>query len=329
MIDVLKEKEVTIDQTPGDEVVDVSVVIPIEQEVSALGELIAAYEAELDVDGRSREFIFVLDGISGPVKQELLALKEGGAPLSVVSLGRPFGTSVALTAGVELARGRYIVTSPAYLQIDPVEIRRLVKALDDGADFVTPWRHPRIDPWPNRIQSRLFNFVIRLIIRMPFHDLNCNFRAMRREVLEDISIYGDLYRFLPLMAQRQGFRVEEVQVRHLRERGPSGYFGFGVYVRRFLDILGVTFITQFTTKPLRFFGIVGSLVALIGAIICAYLTFGWFEGGEALSQRPILILGVALIVLGVHFIGVGLLGEIIIFTQARNLKEYKVERIDE
>ena len=325
----VKEPERSVERRDSAEAVDVSIVVPVTDQQNDYEELIEAYTSEMARTDRKHEFIFVLDGVAGKTKEALLQKKESGTPMTVISLARPFGVSVALTAGVELAQGAYVITSPSYLQIDPAELRRLMETLDNGADFVTPWRYPRVDPWLNRLQSRLFNVVIRMIIRMPFHDLNCNFRAMRKEVLEEISIYGDLYRFLPVMADRHGFKVEEVKVRHLREEGPSGYFGLGVYVRRFLDILGVTFLTQFTLKPLRFFGIIGALVALAGLVLCLYLTFGWYNSQEALANRPILILGVALIVLGVHFIGVGLLGEIIIFTQARNIKEYKVERIDE
>jgi hypothetical protein len=184
-----------------------------------------------------------------------------------------------------------------------------------------------VDPILNRLQSAAFNWVIRQIIRMHFHDLNCYFRAIRREVLEDVAIYGDMYRFLPVIAHRQGYRVEEVPVRHVKEWGPAGFFGFGVYTRRALDVLAVMFLTKFTLKPLRFFGTLGGLFALAGAGIAGYLAIQklWFH--EGIAGRPLLLLGVLLIVLGVQVIGFGLVGEIIIFSQARNLKEYRVERI--
>jgi glycosyltransferase involved in cell wall biosynthesis len=310
--------------------IDVSVVVPIDNPDPDLEVLVRALGAELRTAGRTHEFVFVLDGVDGGLKDRILALRGPQTDVQLVSLARPFGYSVALSAGAEQARGAYLVTSPDYLQIDPVEIRRLVAALDGGADFVSPKRIRRVDPWLNRLQSRLFNALLRFIIRMPFHDLNCNFRAMRAQVLKDISIYGDLFRFLPVMAHRQGFRVVEVDVRHLKEKGRAGFFGVSVYVRRFLDILAVTFLTKFTHKPLRFFGIVGSIIALAGLLICLQLTYESFlPGRESLSNRPILILGAILIVLGVQFVGMGLIGEIIIFTMARNIREYNIERVDE
>jgi len=157
--------------------------------------------------------------------------------------------------------------------------------------------------------------------------LNCYFRAIRREVLEDVAVYGDMYRFLPVIAYRQGYRVVEVQVRHLKEWGTTGFFGLGVYTRRFLDVLAVMFLTKFTLKPLRFFGTVGGAFSLIGVGICVYLAVLKFGFHQAIGGRPMFLLGVLLIVLGVQILGFGLVGEIIIFSQARNLKEYRIERI--
>jgi len=215
------------------------------------------------------------------------------------------------------------------VQVDPVVLRSMLAALDEGADFVTPWRTPRIDPWLNRLQSAAFNLVIRQIIRMDFHDLNCYFRAIRREVLEDVAVYGDMYRYLPVIAYRQGYRVVEVPVRHLKEWGSTGFFGVGIYTRRFLDILAVMFLTKFTLKPLRFFGTIGGVFSLSGIAICGWMTFQKFWLDRPISGRPLLLLGVLLIVLGVQVLGFGLVGEIIIFSQARNLKEYRIEHIYE
>jgi len=164
---------------------------------------------------------------------------------------------------------------------------------------------------------------------MHFHDLNCYFRAIRREVLDDIAVYGEMYRFLPVIAYRQGYRVVEVRVRHLKEWGQTGFFGLGIYSRRFLDILAVMFLTKFTLIPLRFFGTIGGLFSLTGIAICIWLTIQKLFFAEPLSGKPLLLLGVLMIMLGVQVIGFGLVGEIIIFSQARNLKEYRVERVYE
>ena len=312
----------------GPEELDVTVVVPVQNAEAEVQEVVDALGHELDREGRTWECIFVFDGVSGHAWEQVQALRASRpGRVRSISFKNPFGESVCLTAAVERARGRYLVTSPQYVQVDPVELRPMLAALDEGADFVTPWRNPRIDPWPNRIQSAAFNFVIRQIIRMNFHDLNCYFRAIRREVLEDVAVYGDMYRYLPVIAYRQGYRVVEVKVRHLKEWGTTGFFGVGIYTRRFLDILAVMFLTKFTLKPLRFFGTIGGLFSLTGIGICLYMTIQKFWFDEAMSGRPLLLLGVLLVVLGVQVLGFGLVGEIIIFSQARNLKEYRIEHV--
>jgi hypothetical protein len=194
---------------------------------------------------------------------------------------------------------------------------------------VSPWRHPRIDPYLNRLQSALFNWVMRRIIQSPFHDLNCYFRAFKRQVLEEVAIYGDQYRFLPAIASRQGFKVVELKVRHLKEWGGSGFFGFGVYTRRAIDILGVVFLSRFTLKPLRFFGALGGAFLLLGAALCAavFVQHIVLEIPTPIITRSPFLIGLLMFVLGVQIIGFGLVGEIIIYTQARNLREYRIERI--
>jgi len=307
---------------------DVTVVVPVQNEDAEVREVVEALGGELDREGRSWELFFVFDGVSGQAFETVRRLRrELGPKVKSISFKNPFGESVCLSAAFERARGRYVITTPQYVQIDPTELGRMLQALEDGSDFVTPWRSPRVDPWLNRLQSAAFNLIIRQVVRMHFHDLNCYFRAIRREVLEDVAIYGDMYRFLPVIAYRQGYRVDEVKVRHLKEWGKAGFFGLGVYVRRFLDVLAVMFLSKFTLKPLRFFGTVGGLFSMLGFGIILYLSILKLFFNQSIGGRPLFVLGVMLFVLGVQVIGFGLVGEIIIFSQARNLKEYRVERI--
>jgi glycosyltransferase involved in cell wall biosynthesis len=327
-LDEALEEGPTAQPVPG--ALDVTIVVPVDSEEAEVEQVAEALGAELDREGRTWEIIFVFDGVRGPARAAAVDLHERlGSQVKLITFKNPFGDSVCLSAAFERASGRTILTSPQYVQVDPAEMTRMLGAIDDGADFVTPWRHPRIDPWLNRLQSVAFNWVIRQIIRMRFHDLNCYFRAIRREVLESVSIYGDMYRFLPVIAYRQGFRVEEVKVRHLKEWGKAGFFGLGVYLRRVLDVLAVMFLTRFTLKPLRFFGTVGGFFFLVGGAICAHLAVQKLFFGLGVSGRPLLLLGVMLVVLGVQVLGFGLVGEIIIFSQARNLREYRIERIYE
>ncbi len=314
----------------GAETVDVTIVVPVQSEAAEVRQVVEALGGELERQGRTWECIFVFDGVTGRAWEIVQGMRESyGRQVRSISFKNPFGESVCLSAAVERARGVYLVTSPQYVQVDPVELRNMLAALDDGADFVTPWRDPRVDPWLNRVQSAAFNFVIRRLVRMHFHDLNCYFRVIRREVLDDVAVYGDMYRFLPVIAYRQGYSVVEVKVRHLKEWGTTGFFGLGIYTRRILDIVAVMFLTKFTLRPLRFFGTIGGAFSLAGMGICLYLTVMKFVFHQGVAGRPLLLLGVLLIVLGVQILGFGLVGEIIIFSQARNLKEYRIERVYE
>ncbi len=307
---------------------DVTVVVPVQSDEAEVRQVLQALGDELDRAKRSWEIFFVFDGVQGAAWEKAEELrKEFGKRVRTIVFKNAFGESVCLSAAVEKALGRIIVTSPQYVQVDPIELGDMLDEIDKGADFVAPWRHPRVDPVLNRLQSVLFNWVIRLIIGMSFHDLNCYFRAIRREVLEDVVIYGDMYRFLPVIAYRRGYRVVEVKVRHLQEWGRAGFFGIGVYIRRLLDILAVMFLTKFTLKPLRFFGTLGGVITFSGTCLGFYLGAVKMLYGRGVAGDPLLLIAVLLIVLGVQIVGFGLVGEIIIFSQARNLKEYRIERI--
>lgn len=306
---------------------DITVVLPVTSPHAELDQVVASLSEQFTRMGKDWEFALVFDGVRGDAwrKAEELRARLGDRILTI-AFEKPFGESVCLSAGAEISGGRVIVTSPQYVQIDPVEVRRMLEQIEAGADMVAPWRNPRVDPWLNRLQSASFNWLMRKINGGQFHDLNCYLRVFKREVLADVSVYGDMYRFLPLIAQRQGFRVVEAQVRHLKEWGKAGFFGVGVYIRRFLDVLGVVFLTRFTLKPLRFFGSVGLVLTVFGGGLLAGVIYQKFAFGEGLYNRPLFLLALMLFVLGVQVIGFGLVGEIIIYTQARNLREYRIER---
>ena len=184
---------------------DVTIVVPVETGDAEVTQVVEALGGELDRLGRTWECILVLDGVLGAAGERAAALQKTEPRVKVLTFQRHFGESACLSAAFEKARGSLILTTPQYVQIDPHEIGPMIEAIEKGADFVTPWRHPRVDPMLNRVQSAVFNWIMRRIIRMGFHDLNCYFRLIRREVLENLTIYGDMYRFLPVIAFRQGF----------------------------------------------------------------------------------------------------------------------------
>ena len=309
----------------------VSVIVPVRAPTAQVREVVLALGAELERLGRSHEFVLVFDGVRGPAFLEARALEtERAGRVQVVALQQSFGESLSLAAGLERARGSVIVTSPQYVQVDPGALGTMLEKIEAGADFVTPWRHPRVDPWLNRLESALFNWITRRIIHVKFRDLNCTFRAFRRGVLEEMNLYGDMYRFLPAMAYRQGFQGVEIPVKHLREWGGAGLFGIGVYARRLLDVVGMLFLAKFTLKPLRFFGSMGALIALPGILMCAVIVGQYlFNPKYGIYNRPLFFIGFIMIVLGVQIVGFGLVGEIIIYTQARHLRAYRVGRIYE
>lgn len=311
---------------------DVTIVVPVQAEDADVVSVVEAYGGALGRAGRSWEALLVYDGVKGAAWEAGLGLQASTEQqVRTIALHKPFGESVCLSSAFEHARGEVILTAPQYVQIDPAEVEALLERIEAGADLVTSWRRSRVDPWLNRLQSAGFNRVLRTVVGTRLHDLNCTLRLIRRDVLEQLTIYGNMYRYLPAIAHNQGFRVEEQPVRHLREEGGTGLFGPGVYVRRGLDLLALMFLTRFTHKPLRFFGALGGAGMVVGGSIALWEVAGRLlgAGGSGLYQRPLFLLGVLLFVLGVQIVGFGLVGEIVIFTQARNVREYRIERIHE
>jgi glycosyltransferase involved in cell wall biosynthesis len=318
------DEELVSDERP-----DLSVVIAISERHDDLRELFLQYTRELASCGLSFEFIFVVDGPDPRVLDALKALKKEYPAIKVIALSRWFGEATALSAGFEKARGKIILTLPSYLQVMPHEIRQaLTKLVEDDQDIIVGWRCPRIDALFNRAQSRIFHWLVQMLTGTRFNDVSCGLRVMKRKVAEEIQLYGDLHRFFPVLADQRGFKIAEIPVRQSFRDVQRRVYGPGVYLRRLLDILALYFIYKFTRKPLRFFGLVGSAIFGTGAILTGYLAIDRLLG-VPLASRPLLILGVLWMVFGVQLFSIGLLGEIIIFTHARDLKEYHTEEIVE
>ena len=311
---------------------DLTVVVPVQSVEVEFEEILEQYGREFDQRGIDYEFVFVLDGTPDSLFDDLARRRPADKSVRIIKFNQRFGESIALSSGFKIARGAVILSLPEYIQTAPQDVHHVLDAIEDrGADVVTCWRKPRIDSILYRIQSFLFNLLMRLLTRARFHDLNCLHRAMRRRVFEDVTVQGDMYRFLPVLAHRAGYEVSEVVVRHLKERSRTG-FGIGVYIRRFLDISALLFLTRFTRKPLRFFGLAGGGIFFIGLMMCAWLLIQHFSADvdqERLKNKTQLVLGVLLLVLGVQTFFIGLVAEIIIFIQGRNLKDYRIGRVVE
>lgn len=308
--------------------VGISAIVPVTERFDEVETLYRAYKSGLEGTGRSYEFIYVLDGDYPGVLSELRRLRDGGEPIRIIALAKWFGEATALTIRFEQAEGDLILTLPAYEQIRADEIPRLVEALE-GRDMVVARRFPRRDSALNRIQSKVFHVLLRLIGGVPFLDLGCGLRVFRRQVAQELTIYGDQHRFLPVLASQQGFKVVEVDAAQAEADIFRRVYPPGVYVRRLLDILSIVFVTKFTKKPLRFFGLIGSLVLAVGALGIAYLVVERLFFGGALADRPALVLAALMVVLGFQMIAMGLIGELIIFTHAKDVKDYTIDEIVE
>ena len=288
----------------------ISVVIPVHDEERSVALLLDELASVLDGAGLQWEAVFVDDGSTDGTLAALTRLHDAHDAVRVIRLRRNFGKAAALQAGFEEARGDVVVTIDGDLQDDPAEIPRLLAKLDEGFDLVSGWKTRRRDPLTRRIPSRIFNWVTGRISGLRLHDLNCGLKAYRAEVVRGLRIYGELHRYLPVLAHYRGFRVAELPVNHRpREHGRSRY-GMERYLRGFLDLLTVTFMGRYRHRPLHLFGGLGLALGAAGTVVLAYLT-AIKLGGAAIGHRPLLTLGVLLVVVGVQLVSLGLLSELL------------------
>lgn len=300
----------------------ISVVVPVVERADDLLSVYRAFAQALDQRGQPYEFLFVFDGRFTP-PPELLALGQDEHAVRVLRFAREFGETAALRLGIERSRGALILTLPAYFQVRPEGIGQLLDVVERGADMAVANRSPRLDSWLNRMQSRAFHSILGGVSQQRFHDMACGVRAMRRSVAEELPLYGDLHRFIPALALREGYRVEEVPLAQHPNDARVRVYSPGVYFRRLLDIAAFFFLAKFTEKPLRFFGLVGSIFLAAGSLISIVLFIQRVEG-QGIANRPILLLAVLLVALGVQLIGLGLVGEIIVHLRAPHRRAYRV-----
>jgi glycosyltransferase involved in cell wall biosynthesis len=288
----------------------ISVVVPVHDEERSVALLYDELRSALEPLGVEWETVFVDDGSTDGTFAALTRLHAAASDVRVVRLRRNFGKAAALGAGFGQARGDTIVTIDGDLQDDPAEIPRLLAKLEEGFDLVSGWKARRRDPLRRRVGSRIFNAVTGRISGVALHDMNCGLKAYRAEVVRGLRIYGELHRFIPVLAHHRGYRIAELPVNHRpREHGRSRY-GIERYLRGFLDLLTVSFIGRYRHRPLHLFGGLGLALGLIGFAILVYLTVVKLAG-HAIGQRPLLTLGVLLVVVGMQFFSLGLISEMI------------------
>jgi len=288
----------------------ISVVVPLHNEERSVALLHEELEAALDPLDEPWEAVYVDDGSTDGSFAALTRLHAHKDNVRVVRLRRNFGKAAALQAGFAQAAGEHVVTIDGDLQDDPAEIPRLLAKLEEGFDLVSGWKTKRRDPLRRRIPSKIFNRTAGWMSGLRLHDMNCGLKAYRAEVVHNLVLYGELHRFIPVLAHEQGYRVAELPVHHRpREHGRSRY-GLERYLRGFLDLLTVSFMGRYRHRPLHLFGGLGLLLGLTGTAVLVYLTIDKIAG-HAIGRRPLLTLGVLLVVVGMQFFTLGLISEMI------------------
>lgn len=309
----------------GKNKIKTSVIVPLFNEEESLVELYEQLSKAVCSLEKPIEFLFVDDGSTDGSMQVLTELHKKDPQVRVVQFRRNYGKSAALGLGFKEARGELIVTLDADLQDAPHEIPNLVKKLEEGFDLVSGWKKIRNDPFIKKNTSKLFNFVTRKMTGLRIHDMNCGLKVYRREVTDTVNVYGQLHRFLPVLAQWQGFKVGEVVVKHNPRKYGKTKFGASRFIAGFLDLVTVLFITRYTKRPLHLFGLIGLSSFIVGVGISGYLAVERLFLGQYLSDRPLLFLGILAIVVGVQFVSIGLLGEMITESRKDNT-DYSIKK---
>lgn len=308
---------------------EVSVVIPLYNEELSLRELYDKLRRSLQFTGGRYEILFVDDGSTDGSARVLRELRNRDNRVKIVRFRRNYGKSGALSVGFQRAQGEFVVTMDADLQDDPNEVPRLVQELKKGYDLVSGWKKKRFDPITKTVPSRFFNLVTRLLTGIRIHDFNCGLKAYRREVVKEIKVYGELHRYIPVLAHWQGFTISEIPVQHHPRKYGKTKFGIGRFWKGFLDLLTVLFTTRYFRRPLHLFGMWGLIFVVAGVAIDAWLVVEWYVGLTALSNRPLFIVGILFIIVGIQFVSLGLLGEMISKTGQSASQEYSIREIVE
>jgi len=307
--------------------VKISVLVPCYNEEESLPELYAKLEQVMHERGYDYEYVFVDDGSTDRTIAVLRELAQRSERVSVISFRRNYGKSAALNVGFRAVSGDVIITMDADLQDDPAEIPALLAKLEAGADLVSGWKVDRKDPISKTLPSKFFNAVTSAASGIRLHDFNCGLKAYRREVVDSITLYGELHRFIPVLANWEGFRVDELGVRHFKRKYGSSKYGAKRFLNGFFDLVTVMFVTRRALSPLHFFGRISIALFTLGVLPQLYF-FGVWLTGDGLRVRPIMLLGFVLIIVALQIASIGLLAEMISSRAAREytyvFREYNV-----
>ena len=307
---------------------DLSFVIPAKDEEKSV-ELL--YKGIVEVTNglkKSFEIIFVDDGSIDKTFNVLKNLHQKDNRVKVIKLRGSFGKSIALQTGFDNARGQIIFTLDADLQDDPKEIPSFLKKLDEGYDLVSGWKKKRNDPFSKTFPSKIGNWATRFFTGIKIHDLNCGFKAYKKRVANNLNLYGELYKYIPVLAEKQNFKVGEIIVSHHPRKFGKSKFGWQRNIKGFLDMLTIVFITRYLRRPGHFFGSLGLISFFFGFLIGLYITYLRITTGAIQYRHPLLFLGILLMIIGIQLISTGLLAEMIVsFNQKENSTKDYIEQI--
>lgn len=302
----------------------VSILIPLFNEYESLTPLYNKIRDAVKPINIDHEIIFVDDGSTDESLKVIKSLAKRDQKVKYISFRKNYGKSAALQVGFEAVKGDAVITMDADLQDDPAEIPNLLYKLDEGFDLVSGWKKKRFDPFIKRHSSKFFNWITGVMSGIRIHDFNCGLKAYRTEVVKSVNVHGELHRYIPVLADWQGFSVSEIVVKHHPRRYGKTKFGLSRFFKGFVDLITVIFSTRYIKRPMHLFGFLGTLSFLAGFGISAYLSYEWWFRGLALSNRPLLFLGMLLIIVGVQFFSTGLLGEMIVHN-TKSSEEYSIK----
>ncbi len=295
-----------------------SIIIPVYNEQDNVLPLYNKLKSILKYD---HELIFIDDGSKDNTHEILRNIQKKDPKLKIIKFRNNLGKSEALSKGFKHAKGDIIITMDGDLQDDPEEIPRFIEKIKEGYDLVVGWKYKRQDPLSKTIPSKFFNLLIRILTGVKIHDSNCCFKAYKKEVVKNLKIYGELHRYIPSLVHWKGFKVTEIKVKHHKRLHGKSKYGFSRLLKGFLDLLTIKFLIKYSKKPLHFFGSIGIISFLLGILISLYLVYEKYLLNINIGSRPMLILGVLLLIIGVQFICLGLLGEMIL-NMIPNNEEY-------
>ena len=297
---------------------NISIVIPVYNESDSIEKLYHEINENIHSE-YDYEIIFINDGSIDDSKEKIIQLINSNPKVRLIDFYKNRGKSIALNEGFKMSSGDIIITLDADLQDDPKEIDNFINKLNQGYGLVSGWKKNRLDPISKRLPSKIFNFILSFISGIKIHDFNCGFKAYTRDAIKTMKIYGGLHRFIPIVVKNNGFDVSEIIVNHRkREFGKSKYSSSRIF-HGFFDFITLLFFNKYLTRPLHFFGIIGLLLLLSGLAINVYLTVNWFNGIWITPYKnPLFFLGLLLVIIGVQFFSIGLIGELVVKLTRKN-----------